>query len=234
LIIKSGGEEICSIGLAAALALALLRRWRVLAMLAAVTASLVAVVANSRFWVLPASFVLYPDRATCWAPLVAVGAIAWAARAAWKDILSRAPGIAWGRAIAAGAVVALCALGAARHAHLFQRKVVRPAITEDEWAALQWSKRSLAPGVDAVAGKYWTGASYLPAVAGIATDAWHVHVAIDGGLPAPRINHVWQAADDPPAAGTVVFQNGRVRIVRLDGTGSGTAALSQQPSDAPR
>ena len=165
---KDSGTIIVLAGWGACLALACLRQWRPLLVLVGGWLTVTTLVANSRWYVLPASFLLYPSRVIYWsAPLGAVGlALAWRkptgrlqapslCGAVWRWHSSRSPVLATTSSI--------------------KEPCREDFIDRDGWDALVWAKGHLDSRRDFVEADYNSAGSYLPAVAQIACTGSHYH-----------------------------------------------------------
>lgn len=152
------------------LTLAILRRFKPLAISMAGLALIAIVLANAKYRILPGSLLLYPDRIQYFAmPLAAVVlALAWSNRP-WK--------IKLGGQVALAISAVLLVATWFQHVQHFQKTAVENRISEDVWSALQWSASNLDGSHDYVGNLYGTGGAYLPAVAGVAATDWHVHIA---------------------------------------------------------
>jgi hypothetical protein len=154
--------------LLAAVVLLVHRRFAPLLGAAIVAATLVFLIANSRLWILPGSFLLYPERVVILGPPLGalIMALGWQALAPrWRDRRS----VRW------GTVALLFTLASLRQVHHFQRIALTPMIPPDGWTALCWARDHLDPRASFVSAPYNTAGSYLPAVAGIACTGWHFH-----------------------------------------------------------
>jgi hypothetical protein len=195
----------------------LIRGWfRAAAALAGAFVLLCCVVADARFWVLPMSILLYPERAVYWAtPLAAV-----AMTLAWRSLGSGVRGLVSLRVALLGILIPAAGL---KHVQGFQRDAIAATVSRAEWSALLWSAANLNAKSDLVESSYKTAGSYLPAVAGIATTGWHMHFFALQEIPVVMRNrpvtHVFVRQKDGTradlSAGQVVFQNSEVAIVRL-------------------
>jgi hypothetical protein len=195
----------------------LIRGWfRAAAALAVAFVLLCFVVADSRFWVLPMSILLYPDRAVYWAtPLAAVGMAM-----AWRSLGSGVRGLVFLRVMLLGILIPAAGL---KHVQCFQRDAMAATVSRAEWGALVWSAKNLNAKTDLVESTYKTAGSYLPAVAGIATTGWHMHFFALQEIPVVMRNRpvthmfVRQQVETPAdfSAGQVVFQNSEVTILHL-------------------
>ena len=193
------------------------RKWRTVALLVAAWLSVITVIANSRGWVLPGSFLLYPERTLYWvAPLCAV-----CIALAWRAI---GPRIKATRPMAAMSIVALLGVGAYFHNHFCFKLVKKVSVTADGWEALVWAKHSLRSEIDLVDAPYDSTGSWLPSVAQISCNGSHNHHFIGPQVAeyfgARKVTHT--LIDRPTAlhtlpAGTVVFHNSTVVILKLDG-----------------
>jgi hypothetical protein len=186
-------------------------------------ALILAVVANSRFWVLPGSVALYPERAPYFmnalCPLAL--AVAWRALPLWSRRLQ-----GWW---ALGAV-ALVAVVVPKHLVRYHRTVTQvavpaaersvasfPVVGRDEYAVLRWCGGNLNPATDLVDAGYNTAGSYLPAVAGVAVTGWHIHCFILTDFDRFRLTRppthrlLWS---DEPGPGEL-HRVGRVAVTRL-------------------
>jgi hypothetical protein len=214
---KDSGSAIVIAGWTALGILALKRQWFGVGLLAASWLTLATVVANSRWWVLPASFLLYPERAIYWAaPLCAVAiALVWrGAPAAFKT-----------HQVALG-VLSIGLLGlAASFQNVFYQKIVRADfVNADGWEALAWAKQHLRPERDFVQTTYGCTGSFLPAIAQIGCTGSHHHHFIAQQVAQSQqrrtvthvlLDHALAPAAKAPA-GTVVFHNRTIAIVRID------------------
>ena len=211
---KDSGSFIVLAGWIACGVLALRRQWLAAALVAAAWLMLITVVANSRWWVLPASFLLYPERALYWAaPLSAVAmALAWRALPdAWR---------AW-KLSAAALSMGLLGL-AAYHQNQFYQKIVREDfINADGWEALTWAKENLEPRRDFVQTPYNSTGSFLPALAQVGcTGAHHHHFIaqqVQTAFQRRTVTHVLMDQALAPGkvpAGEVVFHNRTITILR--------------------
>jgi hypothetical protein len=212
---KDSGSVIVLAGWAACGVLAMHRQWLAALLIGSAWLALATVVANSHWWVLPGSFLLYPERAIYWvAPLSAVGvALAWRA-SPFKTLLS--PG--------AGVSVVLLGLAALQH-NLYYQKVARSEyIGADGWEALVWARQNLQPTRDFVQAPYNTTGSFLPAVAQVACSGAHHHHFLERQAQAMcqrrTITHVLvdQARSPSSAlpAGKVVLRNRMITIVAIE------------------
>jgi hypothetical protein len=213
---RDSGSFIVLAGFAAGGVLLIRRQWLAATLLAAAWISLAIVVANSRWWVLPASFLLYPERALYWAaPLSALAlALAWRTMPLMIQNARRSLGMA------------SCALLliAAYFQNQFYQKIVREDfVGADGWQALVWARQHLQPERDFVAASYNSTGSFLPAVAGIACTGSHYHHFIrQQVIEAFRhrtVTHVLLDRALAPGAvvppGTVVFHNRTITILRV-------------------
>jgi hypothetical protein len=198
-------------GALAALVLLVRRRGAAVAAAGAVIALISIVAANARYDVLPGSFLLFPERVVYWAPPLAalLMALGWQALPA---IVRRAP-VCWGVALA------LLAFTVPRQYNHFQRIAFVPAISPDAWNTLCWARDHLEPGATFVAAPYNSIGSYLPAVAGIATDGAPLHYlcyrpeleAYARREPTHRLIELG-AGGQVPAEGVVVYQRGSILL----------------------
>jgi hypothetical protein len=214
-VYHNSGSLIVAAGWAACGVLLWRRQWPAAALLASAWGMMVIVIANSRFWALPASFLLYPERALYFAaPLSAVAlALAW-----------RAVPIAATRRVGLIAIgVGVLALAGYYH-NLYYQKIARlDRVTADGWEALLWAKRNLEPTRDYVRTPYNSTGSFLPSVAQVGCSGAHNHHFIEQQVQAMyrsrRATHVLiDQSKTPPAelpAGTVVFQNRSITIVDI-------------------
>jgi hypothetical protein len=213
-ILSNTGSLIVASGWLACAVLAMRRQWPAALFVAAAWAMLAIVVANSHGWVLPASFLLYPERALYWAaPLSAVAlALAWRS----LPLLRQMPAYS-----AAALSVGLLGL-AGYFQNLYYQKIVRVEfVGADGWEALVWARDHLDPARDFVKTPYNTAGSYLPAVAQIGCSGAHHHQFIDRqvqemvGRRTPTHVLIDQAraptAEAP--AGAVVFRNRTITIL---------------------
>jgi hypothetical protein len=212
---KDGGSLITLGGLVACGVLALRRQWRALALLAGPMLALPTAVADARWYVLPGSFLMYPDRVLYWtAPLAAVAmALAMhALPAGWLGPWS-------------GRVAAVLALSVSAYFHnSFYQKSVREDFVEREgFDALLWAKKNLDPGRDFVMSSCQSLGNYLPAVAQIGSNAAHLHhlagdEALQKCLQRPCthvfIDNELLRQTDPPT-GKIIYRNRLITILEL-------------------
>jgi hypothetical protein len=207
-------------GVAAAVVLLCLRRFRVVAALAASALLLCLVVANSRVWALPLSFLLYPERAVYWAtPLAAV-----AMALAWRSLPLQVRASA---SLRLALLLILVPLACVHHVHKFQRLALRPEITRQEWAALRWAEHHLDPTRAVVISSYKTAGAFLTPVAGLAATGWHVHLVLENDADAVfrrrPSTHLFLARGEErpePLPGEVIFRNEQVLILATREPGS--------------
>ncbi|HZZ78878.1 MAG TPA: hypothetical protein VFE62_10195 [Gemmataceae bacterium] len=216
---KDAGSIIVIAGWAALAVLGLRRQWLAFALLGAAWLTMAVVVANSRWWVLPASFLLYPERTIYWAaPLTAV-----TLALAWRTL----PAVIKSHHMALG-VLALVLLGVAGYfQNNFYQKIVREDfVNADGWEALAWAKQHLKSDRDFVQTPYGSTGSFLPAIAQIGcTGAHHHHFIARQVAQSQQQRTITHALADralaPNAelpAGTIVFQNRTITIVEVAGT----------------
>ncbi len=216
---KDAGTFIVLAGWAACAVLALRRQWPAALLLTAAWLTLSIVVANSRWWFLPASFLLYPERAIYWAaPLSAVGlTLAWRSMSIARPLLAvRASRIALS--------IGLLALAGYQQNQFYQKIVREDFVNADGWEALVWSRQHLQPTRDFVRTEYNSTGSFLPSIAQVGCSGLHYHHFIKPQVKdmcrTRTVTHVFldhalgPRADMP--AGTVVFQNQTITIVALD------------------
>jgi hypothetical protein len=146
------------------------RRWRTLALVLALVASVFLVLLNARYLVLPGSVLLFPERVRDFALVPAALALALA----WREIARRVVVPCTPRPLIA---LALLVVAGTHHYRYFQKTAFAGEITADEWAGLQWAAVNLNPTTDFVATMYGTSGAYLPGVAGIPVTRWHAHPA---------------------------------------------------------
>ncbi len=246
---KDSGSVIVLAGWAALGVLALRRQWLAAGLLAAAWLTLTLVVANGQWWILPASFLLYPERAIYWAaPMSAVGLAL-----VWRSIYVPSSPPAFGFAIPvrrtflsvrawtdrnvrptsrkvffAACVVAV--LGCAGYfQNQFYQKIVREEfVNVDGWQALVWAREHLNPSHDFVQAPYNSTGSFLPAVASIGCTGSHHHhfnlrqaQAVYAARTATHVllDHRLAPQTETPA-GTVVFRNPSITIIELSKHGS--------------
>lgn len=213
---KDSGSVIVLAGWAALGVLIFRRQWRAAGLLATEWLMLLVVVANVHWWILPASFLLYPERAIYWAaPMSAVGlALAWRALPIeWQSAQRSAAALAIGLLIAAG-----------YFQNQFYQKIVRADfVNQDGWEALIWAKRHLDPQRDFVQTAYNSTGSFLPAIAQIGCTGAHHHHFIARQVQAAHrqraVTHVlvdrMLAPQTEMPAGTVVFRNRTITMTKL-------------------
>jgi hypothetical protein len=211
---KDSGTLIVLAGWAACLVLALRSSWRTALLLTGGWLTLITLVANARWYVLPGSFLLYPERVLYWsAPLSAMAlALAWRSLpATWRGPWCAAP------------TAAALLLVAAYSQNQFYQKLVREDFVDgDGWEALVWARDHLQPHKHFVQAAYNSTGSFLPAVAQIGCTGSHHHhfVARQVKQSYTRrtcthrfLNSALVRAGD--TAGTIVFCNHAVTIVEL-------------------
>lgn len=213
---RDSGSVIVVAGWAALGILALRRQWLAVGLLGAAWVMLAAVVANSRWWVLPASFLLYPERAIYWAaPLSAAGiALAWHfAPAALKTH----------RLALAALSIALLGVAGYFQNQFYQKIVREDFVNADGWEALTWAHANLRPERDFVQTAYGSTGSFLPAVAQVGCTGSHHHHFIGRQVMLSQgrrtVTHVLLDHARSPAAempiGAIVFHNQTITIVRV-------------------
>lgn len=226
---KDSGSIIVLAGWAACGVLTLRRQWLAALLLAAAWLALTLVVANSRWWILPASFLLYPERALYWAaPLSAVGlALAWRALSNTSPQRQQGPSIPL-LALRACMAFAMLAL-AAYHQNQFYQKIVREDfVNADGWEALTWARQNLQPARDFVHTPYNSTGSFLPAIAQIGCNGAHHHHFIERQVhemygrrkPTHVLIDQALAPNAPAPTGTVVFRNRTITIMEINGASS--------------
>lgn len=215
---KDSGSVIVGAGWIACAALVWRRQGWAAGLLMAAWFMMATVVANSRWWVLPASFLLYPERAIYWAaPLSAVGlALAW--RAAPAGLVEG--GLT--RVVLHGIAVGLLGVAAVYQNQFYQKIVREDYVNADGWAALVWARDHLKPDRDYVLTRYNSTGSFLPAIAQVACSGSHNHGFIEQQVRQAcgrrSVTHVMidqaRAPEDVPP-GEVVFQNQTITIVAI-------------------
>ncbi len=214
---KDSGSAIVVAGWAALGFLALRRQWLAAGLLAAAWLMMATVVANSRWWVLPASFLLYPERALYWAAPLSATAIALA----WRCV----PAAFKTHRFALGAM-ALGLLGVAGYfQNVFYQKIVREDfVNADGWEALAWARQNLQPERDFVQAAYGSTGSFLPAMTQVGCTGAHHHHFIGRqvmlSMQRRAVTHVLLDHALAPTvhvpAGTIVFRNRTITIVHVD------------------
>jgi hypothetical protein len=214
---KNAGSFLVLAGWGACAVLALRRQWLTALLIASAWAALTFVVANSRWWVLPASFLLYPERVLYWAGPISAATLA----IAWRGLL-----VEWRAAkpISVPLAIALLALSGAYQNQFYQRIVREDFVNADGWEALLWAKTHLRPADDFVQTRYNSTGSFLPPIAQIGcTGAHHHHFLAQDVARMCRQRTVTHVLIDqalaPVAelpAGTVVFRNRTITILKVD------------------
>ena len=214
---KDSGTLIVLAGWLACGVLALIQQWRSSLLLTAAWLALATVVANARWYSLPGSFLLYPDRAIYWsAPLSAVAlSLCWRNLSPMLQLTSR-PKIA-----------ALFLLLASGYFHnQFYQKIVREEFMDrDAYEALVWARDHLQPDKHFVNAPYNTPGSFLPAVAQIGCTGSHNHHFLVQQIHEAHVRrtctHCFLCNETQNEAsalgGKIVFHNGRITIVELKG-----------------
>lgn len=201
-------------GWLACVVLALRRQWTAFLLLTAAWLTLITVVANSRWLVLPGSFLLYPERVLYWAaPLCAVGAALVIGRAVWHNAAVK-------RGLVAGALGILLLAGYYQN-KLYQKLVREDFVNQDGWEALIWAKEHLRPESDFVETEYNSLGAFLPAFAQVACTGAHHHLFYTkqrNEAHARRpVTHVFVDQRKPPrrtVTGEVVFRNPTITVVK--------------------
>jgi hypothetical protein len=228
---KDAGSFVVMAGWAACGVLALRRQWLAVVLLSAAWLALTAVIVNSHQWFLPASFLLYPERAIYWAAPISAAGLALAWRALPRSRLG----------VRASIALSLGLLGlAGYYQNQFYQKVVREDfVNQDGWEALVWAREHLHSRTDFVQAAYNSTGSFLPAIAQIGCSGSHHHHFIERQVHEMyrrrTITHVLldqalaPTADVP--AGTVVFRNRTITIVATESrrTGSLPVPVCQGP-----
>jgi hypothetical protein len=174
---ESAGRGLAFLALAAMAILVVHRKFRSLAVPVAGVIVTLVILADTRYRLVPGWALLYPERIRDLAvPICAItiglgwrSLVRWRAPAAIRSFLARPVTIA-------ACTIALMVGAFSQHMVFFQRTACAAEISHSQWAALRWAGRNLPQDafVDAL---YGTAGAYLPAVAGVATVSWHVHVA---------------------------------------------------------
>ncbi len=212
---KDSGSVIVLAGWGACLLLAVRRQWLAALLLTCAWLTLTTLVANSRWYVLPGSFLLYPDRVIYWsAPLSAIGlALAW-----------RSTSLPWRRSVWAGTLAFCVLLMACYFQNNFYQKGVREEfVSRDDWEALQWAKQNLHPRKHFVQTLGNSTGSYLPSIAMVGCNGSQhhhfilrpLHEAIGKRVLTHRFVENVGRKDEANIEGKVLFQNRAVTIVEL-------------------
>jgi hypothetical protein len=214
---KNAGSAIVVAGWAALGFLALRRQWLAAGLLGAAWLMMATVIANSRWWILPASFLLYPERAIYWAAPLSATAIALA----WRGV----PAALKTHRLALGAL-SIGLLGVAGYfQNVFYQKIVREDfVNADGWEALVWARQNLQPERDFVRTAYGATGSFLPAIAQVGCTGSHQHHFIGRQVMLSQqrrtVTHVLLDQALAPATecphGAIVFHSGTITIVRVD------------------
>lgn len=210
------GSGVMALALVSTVYLLWRRRWHAVAALVVGFVLVVLAVANVRFYLLPMSMLLYPERVVYVGATLAVIALALA----WQAL----PG-AW-RARGSVRLLAstlLLIMGAQKLNHHFESVARQPAVTESQWHALNWCAKNLRPERDYVLASYNQVAAYLPPVAGILTNGWHLHVFMtESGeeylrtrQPTHRLINLAKDERGDFTPDQVVFQNEEVIVLKL-------------------
>lgn len=227
------GSVIVWLGAVSWMALLVMGRWRSALGLLGCLMLLILILVNARWWILPFSMMLYPDRAVYWGgPLAALAMALF-----WKEASRRWPQFTRAR-LAPAIGVLLLSLAFWQHLIQYQRIVRQPTVDGDGWAALSWARDNLTAQGTFVQATPGSVGCFLPLCASVPTNAWQVHHCAKeecaAVLQASRPTHRLYVRDvDPMAttAGNVVFQNTAVTIVEvLNGEPKATiAARSPSP-----
>jgi len=213
---KDAGSMLVVAGWIACGMLAVQRQWLSAMLVSGAWLTLAIVVANSQWWVLPASFLLYPERTIYWVgPLSAVGlALAWRAVPTFVN-----PPKVVGISLAIGMLI----LAGYCHNQYYQRIVRSDFINEDRWEALAWAKQNLRPGRDFVHAPYGSTGAFLPGLAHVGcTGAHHHHFvarAVEASMSRRKATHMLvdrsHAPDQDIPRGRIVFSKGSILIVAV-------------------
>lgn len=215
---KDSGSFIVLAGWTALAVLALRRQWLAVGLLTIAWLTLATVVANSRWWVLPASFLLYPERALYWAAPLSTVTMALA----WRSLGSLAYAPSSLRLAPGALALGMLALSGYYQNQFYQRIVRTEFVGADGWAALTWAKEHLRPERDFVQTAYNSTGSYLPAVAQIGCSGAHHHHFLGRQVTqvyqGRAVTHVLvdqKLAPRAVPAGEVVFQNRTITIIAI-------------------
>ncbi len=223
---KDTGTVLLNAGWLAVAALALRGRWRSALLMSGAWLMLAFVVANARWYFLPGSFLLYPDRVIYWAaPLCVVSLVL-----AWRALPDRFTTIRpINRLLATGTLL----LAGYFHLLYYQRPVREGSLGSDAWETLAWARSHLRPGVDFVRADYNTAGAYLPALAMVGCTGSHHHHFLEGYVRAAHrqrqptfalcdLQRV--SANDLPK-GTTVFRTATIIVIKLSEGEAGSASL---------
>lgn len=205
--------------------LAIFGRWRTVVLLSGAWVMLTFVVANSWWYILPASFLLYPDRVIYWAaPLSAVSLAL-----VWRALPVRLRNMQSLNKLLATATLFL---GMYFHLLYYQRPVREGSLGFEAWETLAWARSHLRPGVDFVRAEYNTAGSYLPALAMVGCTGSHNHHFLATYVQAEHRHRQPTfalcdlqkvSANDLPK-GTSVFRTATMIVIKLPETEAGNAS----------
>jgi hypothetical protein len=129
-------------------------------------------VLNSRYWVLPGSPGLYPERMVLLLLVPAAAMLAAALETARGALAARRPSL---RPAGAVMLVALAAFGAWSAARRVRGSGNAVFVTADDLAALSWVERNV-PAGEPVANRYGDAGVWIPAIAGHAVTRPHLNL----------------------------------------------------------
>ena len=226
LLRKDTGTVLLNGGWFAVLVLALRGRWRPALLLSSAWVMLAFVVANARWYFLPGSFLLYPDRVLYWAMPLSIVSLALAWRTLPVGVATMHP---MNKLLAAGTLL----LAGYFHLLYYQRPVREGSLGSDAWETLAWARSHLRPGVDFVRADYNTAGAYLPALAMVGCTGSHHHHFLERYVktahqhrqPTFALCDLQRVSANDLPKGTTVFRTATIIVIKLPEAEAGSASL---------